>query len=38
MRNAIEEPEGKGCLIWTAWVIFIILAVGAILILKALLL
>ena len=36
MSNRIdfEEPEGKGCLIWTAWVIFIILAVAAILILR----
>jgi len=33
-----EAPEGKGCLIYSAWLIFIILAVAAILIARALLL
>ena len=40
MSNRIdfEEPEGKGCLIYSAWVIIIVLAVAAILIARALLL
>lgn len=37
-RIDFEEPEGKGCLVWTAWFALIVIAMIVMLVLRAVML